>query len=44
MTLFKDPQKGIGCTVKNAAGHIFVNKIIEDGPISETGILRPGQY
>lgn len=44
LTLFKDPQKGIGCTIKNAAGHIFVNKILEDGPIAETGILRPGQW
>ncbi len=39
----KDPKKGIGCTVKNAAGHIFVNRIIEDGPIALTGVLRPGQ-
>lgn len=40
----KDPRKGIGCTIKNAAGHIFVNRIIEDGPIAHTGVLRPGRY
>lgn len=38
----KDPEKGIGCTIKSAAGHIFVNRIIEDGPIAHTGVLRPG--
>ena len=42
VTLVKDPDKGIGCTIKNAAGHIFVNRIIEDGPIAHTGVLRPG--
>lgn len=40
----KDPEKGIGCTIKNAAGHIFVNRIVEDGPIALTGVLRPGIY
>lgn len=44
ITLMKDPRKGIGCTIKNAAGHIFVNRIIEDGPIAHTGVLRPGRY
>ena len=43
VTLIKDPQKGIGCTIKNAAGHIVVYRILEDGPIAETGILRPGK-
>ncbi len=43
MTLVKDPEKGIGCTIKNAAGHILVNRIIEDGPIALTGVLRPGE-
>lgn len=38
----KDPEKGIGCTIKSAAGHIFVNRIVEDGPIAHTGVLRPG--
>ena len=38
----KDPAKGIGCTIKSAAGHIFVSRIIEDGPIAHTGVLRPG--
>ena len=44
MTLAKDPQKGIGCTIKSAAGHIFVNRITEDGPIAYTGVLRPGMW
>ena len=39
----KDPDKGIGCTIKCAAGHVFVNRIIEDGPIALTGVLRPGE-
>ena len=38
----KDPVKGIGCTIKSAAGHVLVNRIIEDGPIAQTGVLRPG--
>lgn len=42
VTLVKDANKGIGCTIKNAAGHVFVHRIIEDGPIAETGVLRPG--
>ena len=42
VTLVRDPQKGIGCTIKNAAGHILVNRIIEDGPIAISGVLRPG--
>lgn len=40
----KDPEKGIGCTIKSAGGHIFVSGIIEDGPIAHTGVLRPGQF
>ncbi len=43
ITLVKDPDKGIGCTIKCAAGHVFVNRIVEDGPIALTGVLRPGQ-
>ncbi|CAI8000035.1 Gamma-2-syntrophin [Geodia barretti] len=42
VTLMKDPVKGIGCTIKSAAGHVLVNRIIEDGPIAQTGVLRPG--
>ena len=42
--LEKDPDKGIGCTIKNAAGVILVSRIIEDGPISATGVLKPGNY
>ena len=44
VTLVKDPVKGIGCTIKSAAGHILVNRILEDGPIAHTGILRPGNF
>jgi hypothetical protein len=44
ITLVKDPDKGIGCTIKCAAGHVFVNRIVEDGPIALTGVLRPGQW
>ncbi len=44
ITLVKDPDKGIGCTIKNAAGHILVNRILEDGPIAITGVLRPGAW
>lgn len=43
ITLVKDPDKGIGCTIKCAAGHVFVNRIVEDGPIALTGVLRPGE-
>ncbi len=42
VSLTKDPLKGIGCTIKSAAGHVFVNAIVEDGPIAFTGALRPG--
>lgn len=42
VTLVKDPEKGIGCTIKSAGGHIFVNRIVEDGPIAHTGVLKPG--
>lgn len=41
--LDKDPDKGIGCTIKNAAGAILVSRIIEDGPIAATGVLKPGE-
>ena len=37
-------MKGIGCTIKCAAGHVLVNRILEDGPIAHTGVLRPGMY
>ena len=43
MMLTKDPVKGIGCTIKSAGGHIFVNSIVEGGPIFFTGVLRPGE-
>ena len=40
--LFKDPLKGIGVRIKSVNGCVFVTRIIEDGPVAETGVLRPG--
>ena len=42
ITIKKDPQHGIGCTIKNVGGAIFVSRIIADGPVATTGVLRPG--
>lgn len=42
ITIKKDPKHGIGCTIKNVAGAIFVSRIIPDGPVATTGVLRPG--
>lgn len=36
--------QGLGCTIKNVGGVIFVNRILEDGPVSTTGVLRPGKF
>ena len=44
VTLVKDPELGIGCTIKNVIGHILVNRIVEDGPVAHTGALRPGVW
>ena len=41
--LQKDSDKRIGCTIKNAAGVITVCRIIEDGLIAATGVLKPGK-
>jgi len=43
ITIKKDPKHGIGCTIKNVAGAIFVSRIIPDGPIATSGVLRPGK-
>ena len=40
--LFKDPTKGIGVRIKSVNGCVFVTRIVEDGPVAETGVLRPG--
>lgn len=40
--LFKDPIKGIGVSIKSVNGCVFVTRIVEDGPVAETGVLRPG--
>lgn len=42
VTIKKDPQHGIGCTIKNVGGAIFVSRIIPDGPVATSGVLRPG--
>lgn len=42
VTIQKDPKHGIGCTIKNVGGAIFVSRIIPDGPVATTGVLRPG--
>lgn len=41
--LFKDPTKGIGVRIKSVNGCVFVTRIVEDGPVAETGVLRPGE-
>lgn len=40
--LFKDPIKGIGVRIKCVNGCVFVTRIVEEGPVAETGVLRPG--
>ena len=42
VTIQKDEGGGIGCTIKNVGGSIFVNRIIPDGPVAVSGVLRPG--
>ena len=42
VTIQKDAGGGIGCTIKNVGGAIFVNRIIPDGPVAVSGVLRPG--
>ena len=42
VTIKRDPKYGIGCTIKNVGGAIYVSRIIPDGPVATTGVLRPG--
>lgn len=42
ITIQREKGQGLGCTIKNVGGYIFVNRILEDGPVSTSGILRPG--
>lgn len=43
ITIPREKGQGLGCTIKNVGGFIFVNRILEDGPVSTSGILRPGK-
>lgn len=43
VTIQKDGGGGIGCTIKNVGGGLFVNRIIPDGPVAISGVLRPGK-
>lgn len=42
ITIKKDTKFGIGCTIKNVGGAIYVSRIIPDGPVATSGVLRPG--
>lgn len=42
ITIQREKGQGLGCTIKNVGGVILVNRILEDGPVSTSGILRPG--
>ena len=35
--------QGLGCTIKTIGGVTCVGRILEDGPVSATGVLRPGK-
>ena len=43
LTIQRKIGQGLGCTIKNVGGIIFVNRILDDGPVSTNGILRPGK-
>ena len=43
ITIPRVKGQGLGCTIKDVGGVIFVNRILEDGPVSTSGILRPGK-
>lgn len=36
--------QGLGCTIKTLGGVTRVGRILEDGPVSTTGVLRPGEF
>ena len=42
VTVNRSTETGVGCTIKNIGGIILINRILEDGPVAGTGILRPG--
>ncbi|EDO46273.1 predicted protein [Nematostella vectensis] len=43
ITIQKEKGRGLGCTIKCIGGVIFVNRILEDGAVSSSGVLRPGE-
>lgn len=43
LMIHRKKGQGLGCTIKNVGGVIFVNRILEEGPVSKTGVLRPGK-
>ena len=44
LTIHRRKGQGLGCTIKNVGGVIFVNRILEEGPVSTSGVLRPGKF
>ena len=44
VTIRKDPKygNGIGCSINNIGGSIYVSKILKNGPVASAGVLRPG--
>lgn len=43
ITIERQKGMGLGCTIKNVGGVIFVNRILEQGTVSISGVLRPGE-
>eukprot|EP00118_Oscarella_pearsei_P026794 m.310467 g.310467 ORF g.310467 m.310467 type:complete len:356 (+) comp51822_c0_seq1:129-1196(+) len=41
VTLVKEAGS-IGCTIKICGGPVIVNRVVPDGPIAQTGVLKPG--
>lgn len=44
LTIQRQIGQGLGCTIKSVGGIIFVNRILDSGPVSTSGILRPGEF
>ena len=44
ITIERQKGMGLGCTIKNVGGVIFVNRILEQGTVSSSGVLRPGEF
>lgn len=42
ITIQREKGQGLGCTIKDVGGFIFVNRILDEGPVFTSGILRPG--